>query len=532
MSKSVKNAANFVERKITAMYSKVDVWQGRVARLLFILMCCVMPLYLNPAYRYFYMPQHKWNFFIASMILVLLIVVIIWLYRIANKPRILPQDTLNITDWAIIGFAIVTLVSTIFSPFRHFMDVWVGNPEPEGRYDGAYTQLLYVAIFFIISRWYKPREKDFMWFSTASIIISLIGIFQFFGMDFLRLWPNHMPAFHQPNLFNIFIRSTLGNTNTVSVFVTLAALFTGFLFVRKSSKWQPLWLCASALNIWLWVIADADSGTVGIVVAMLLAIPFIIQNMKSFGRTLILVSAWVITYTAHIFFFEVVAIETRNPATLLPFIVAFAVMLAIGIILAKRSKEPDSDAPPKWKLGVILIVALIVIGIVGVEILGRPDANGYGSGVVYEVREILHGNIRDEFGTNRVYIWRHALSVFPYRPIIGYGPDTFLLAFPFEAQEYFGEVYDTAHNEYIQYLISQGILGLLAYLVFVVTIVITSVRKAFKEPIIAATLVAFVGYLAQAFFNISHPIASQILWVFAGILMSRRLNENGRFEHI
>ena len=529
MPKSAKNAANFMDRKISAMYAKTDIWQNRTARLLFILMCCIMPIYLGPS-RYLGLPEQKWNFFVASMAITLLSVIIIWVSRFTRKPRLLPQDKLDISDWSILAFAAVTLISTLASPFREFMNLWVGNPEPAGRYDGAITQLSYVAIFFIISRWYKPREKDFMWFSIAAIAISLIGIFQFFGMDFFRLWPNHMPEHRVDNFFNIHIRTTLGNTNTVSVFVTLAVLFMGFLFIRMKSKWQPLWLAGSAMSFWMWDIANADSGTIGIAAAMLLCIPFIIQSTKTFGRTLILISSWAGVFTLQAFFFEVIAIETRTAASLLPFAAVFVLMLTAGLVLTLRGKEPDPNAPPKWKLGVILIAALIVAAIIGVEFLGRPDADGYGSGIIYEAREVMHGNIRDEFGTNRVFIWRNALSVFPNHPIIGHGPDTFLFAFPLEAHMHFGEAYDTAHNEYIQYLIAQGALGLLAYLAFVFTVVIKSVKNAFKDPIIMAVLAAFTGYLAQAFFNISHPIASQILWVFAGILVSRRLSEAGKFE--
>jgi len=533
MPKTTKNAATFVQRKTSAIYSKIDIWQNRAARLLFMLMCCAVPLYFTQR-GYLALPEAKWHFFLFCIILTVILVAVIWIYRLTRNPRLLPHFDFNIVDWAIVGFAAITLISTLLSPFSDQMSVWIGVDGPLGRFDGAITQLFYVATFFIISRWYKPREKDFMWFGIASIIISLIGIFQFYGMDFFGLWPTHLREHARENLFDIFLRTTIGNTNTVSLFSTIALLASGFLFVRtnrgssesdKTTKhwYKHLWLASSALNFWMWVIADADSGTVGLAAAMLLCIPFIIESAKTLGRTLILVSTWVAVYALQTFLFEVVAIDIRAASSLLPFIAIFAIFLIAGLVLTQRGRELNPDSPPKWKLGVILIAVCIIAGLIGVEIMGRPDADGVGSGIIYEAREILHGRIRDEFGTNRVYIWRHALSAVPDRLLIGHGPDTFFFAFPLEAQFYFGEAYDTAHNEYIQYLVSQGVLGLAAYLLFVIGIVVLSVRKAFKDPIIMAVLAAFVAYLAQAFFNISHPIASQILWVFAGILMSRRL---------
>jgi O-antigen ligase len=204
------------------------------------------------------------------------------------------------------------------------------------------------------------------------------------------------------------------------------------------------------------------------------------------------------------------------------------VLFAAGIILSASRSNPSPHAAslptrPRWKLGVILICVCIVGGIVGIEVLGRRDAESAPpeskvSIFVYETREMLHGNIRDEFATNRGYIWRNALGVFPKNPIIGSGPDTFFSAFPDEAQYAYGEPYDKAHNEYLQILICQGILGLIFYLVFLCGVIYRPVPAAFKNPIPMAVLAAFVGYCVQAFFNISLPIASQILWILAGMM--------------
>jgi len=532
MSKEGKNATNFVERKTNAMYAKVDIWQNRIARLLFILMCCGVPLFLTPR-TYLNLPSAKYVFFLVSFFLCLLMALIVWGYRSTRNPRLGPKDKLDIADIAILAFALVTILSTILSPFWEHMNILIGLQPLNGRtgrYDGAITQLAYIAMFFIISRWYKPRLKDFAWLSIVSIVISIIGILQFFGMDFLGLWPNHMPAHFRENFFDIHIRTTLGNTNTASLYLTLHVLVTGFLFIRKKSKWQPLWLASSGINFWMFLIAGADSGIVGMGVAMVFAIPFIIEGRKTLGRTLILAGTWSGAFVLHRFFFEVIALPVRDASSLLPFIGGVAVLAAVGWLLCFKAKEIEPNAAPKWKLGVVLIIVVIAAGFLGVEFLGRPDYDGIGSGVLYEAREILHGRIRDEFGTNRVYIWRIGLSVVEHNPLIGTGPDTFGFAFPFLYQFHFGQWYDNAHNEYIQYLVTHGIIGLIAYLVFALAVVVKSVRKAFSDPIMMAVLGAVVAYLAQAFFNISHPIASQLLWIFCGILMSRRCNEDGRFD--
>ena len=172
-----------------------------------------------------------------------------------------------------------------------------------------------------------------------------------------------------------------------------------------------------------------------------------------------------------------------------------------------------------------MITACIAVGIAGVEFLGRAEPDSKRVDFVFELREVLHGNVEDTFGSGRVYIWRNALEVFPSHPIIGTGPDTFYYAFPEEAHGFMNHDYQNAHNEYIQILICQGMLGLLCYLVFLGGILPKPIPAAVKNPMVMAALAAFIGYCAQAFFNLSLPITSQLLWVLAGMLANKRFRE-------
>ena len=524
------------------MYAKVDSWQGTLAGALVVLVLAVQPLYIDWN-RYIYLTRIKYTLFVVYMVCVLVAAAIIWIYRASVTPRLLPRDKLTAIDWAALCFAAVTVISALFSPYRKETSVWIGIPEPEGRYDGAITQLLYVAVYFIVSRWYKLKMRHFTIFGISAIIIAAIGIFQFFGMDFLKLWPNERPEYRVDNFYNITFRTTLGNVNIVSTYVCIAVLLCGFLFVRlklpekgangKTGGWWKhlVWLAASALSFWLMVLANSDSGLVGTVAATFLAIPFIIETRKTLGRFLILASSWVAVFALHRLFYNALSLGAITPSSLAPFAAVFAALLAAGLALALTGKELDSGAPVKWKLGVIVIAAILAVGLAGIEVLGRrPPGTAFAGRVLHEAREILHGNIDDEFGTNRVFIWKNGLKSFVNHPMIGSGPDTFAQAFPEEAHWHYGEYYDKAHNEYLQILVCQGIIGFMGYMAYLGGIFLTSVKKAFKNPVIMAVLAAFTGYCVQAFFNISVPITSQALWVFAGILVNKQLREKSLEE--
>jgi len=539
--------ASFSERKKAALYTKSDIWQGRAARLLVILLLCAQPLYFSRE-RYIGITYHKWAFFVFCMVIVLLCIIAIWVYRMTRTPRLLPRDKLSYFDWAVLVFAAVTILSALLSPYRHTTSVWIGIQERpaevlSGRYDGAITQLLYVAVYFIVSRWYKPNEKDFAFAAGAASLVALIGILQFYGMDIFRLWPNDIQQFRQDNFFFLHFRTTLGNVNIVSTYTSVAALLCGFLFLRKKSKFQLLWLAGSALSFWMRDIAGSDSGLVGIAVTMFFALPFIIESGKVLGRTFILLSSWVAVFTLQRLLFEVItvprhenlSIAARDASTLLPFVGVFVLLLAIGFVLNRKGKEPDPDAPPKWKLGVILIAGSLVIGVVGVEIMGREEAQrgeGFAGRLLFEAREVMHGNISGEMGSGRAHIWRHAFAAVPDNPIIGSGPDTFEFAFPEDAQGFMGARFDTAHNEYIQILVTHGILGVLAYMVFLGGVLLTGLRKAFKNPLAMAALAGFFGYCVQAVFNISLPIVSMMLWVFAGMLANKNFIKDPQEESV
>jgi hypothetical protein len=625
----------------------------------------VQPLYFNQ-HRYIGLTGHKYNFFLFCMVFVLIAAVIVLFAKLIGGHKLLSLKNLTIADWAVLGFALVTFISALFSPYRDAVDVWNGVAE---RHDGAITQLFYVLVFLIVAHWYKPRVRDFGAFGITAICIGLIGILQFYGMDFLRLWPNEefLPngqpnEYHVENFYNIFFRSTLGNVNMVATYVCVAILLCGFLYVKmEASKWRYVWLAGSASCFWLMLIGGSESGMVGVIVTVIFAIPFIIQGREYIGRFLILGSSWLGVYALQKLFYDMRILEAEAAGRIGVYAALAALPLAGGLALTlllrkKKEAEADGEKPVKWKAGVIFIVAVIAAGFAGVEIFGRhTDLEGFyaregasieltteqvqwgthsmlvtgGAGAeirvetvleadinyaiyarvrakmpesveltiaaqsgqsdnriistiavddsdwqwiggqhtfgvadiesgfitiniesdnenakfyvdnlsifgahiidfnntpwrpIYEAREMLHGRAEDSFGSRRYYIWRNALEAFPSdNLLIGSGPDTFTQAFPnqAEARALHGVTYDKAHNEYLQILICQGILGLLCFLVFLGYLLIKAIPKAFKNPLLMAVLAGFTGYSVQAFFNISLPIASQMLWVAAGVM--------------
>jgi O-antigen ligase len=134
----------------------------------------------------------------------------------------------------------------------------------------------------------------------------------------------------------------------------------------------------------------------------------------------------------------------------------------------------------------------------------------------------------DGWGSHRGYMWRHSMDIFRNytwkERLLGSGPDTFYLVFEpyFEGLAQYGDnSTNAAHNEYLNYLITQGIVGLGAYLALVIGCVIQALRQAKKEPYYMVFLSAVLCYGVQALVNIAQPITTPLFVVFLGLCASK-----------
>lgn len=87
-----------------------------------------------------------------------------------------------------------------------------------------------------------------------------------------------------------------------------------------------------------------------------------------------------------------------------------------------------------------------------------------------------------------------------------------------------GQVFDTAHNEYIQFLMTIGPIGTLAYLVFQIGTIREMVVNRMKTPYLLACAAGALCYGCQALVNLNLPIATPMMWFLmsVGIGLGRR----------
>ena len=92
-------------------------------------------------------------------------------------------------------------------------------------------------------------------------------------------------------------------------------------------------------------------------------------------------------------------------------------------------------------------------------------------------------------------------------------------------------VTDSAHNEYLHYLLTGGLIGLGAYL----SLLVCAFRKALREPSRGRTAVALgcIAYASQAAVNIAQPFTTPLFFAFLALLLSdKAFEEDGEMAAV
>jgi len=142
------------------------------------------------------------------------------------------------------------------------------------------------------------------------------------------------------------------------------------------------------------------------------------------------------------------------------------------------------------------------------------------------------GNVFGRFGSlgplDRITIMRDGMRMFAQHPVIGWGLNTFSVAYPSYRSFYTDLSIDQAHNDYLQLLIETGILGFFFMISFIVLLYRTALRRLEywrSRPLYAlvlGSLVGCTGILVHSLldFNMHIPANAAMFYALAGIAAS------------
>ena len=125
---------------------------------------------------------------------------------------------------------------------------------------------------------------------------------------------------------------------------------------------------------------------------------------------------------------------------------------------------------------------------------------------------------------DRLVVWEGAAHAFVSRPLLGYGPDSFAVAWPAVRPSVTASIFgpgiiaDSAHDWILQTAATSGALGIAASLAAAVVFASVLIRVGLqREPLLAGiVLVALAGYWAHALVSVGTVGVDWVPWVAYG----------------
>lgn len=450
------------------------------------------------------------------------------------------KENFHIADVAVLIFWLTALISTLQSDYL-YESFW-GN---EGRYTGLFLLTLYVCAYFMISKLWKKNNWCLELFLLSGMVMCVIGITDYFQLDVLDFRGNIKPE--QSTIFT----STIGNINTYTAYVGLIMGFSAAMFVTENKLWKSIWYyVCMVISFFAIIMGCSDNAYLGIAALFGLA-PFVaFETRRGVKRYLIMLATFFsviqcIDVLNQLFADIVIGLDSLflvmvnfgglGPAVVLLWVVAAAFCVydykfrsntAGAVIKAEGEKVPERPWGKRLIYAWGIFAAVVICGLCfAIYDANSGHAERYGALGSYLV-------FSDSWGTNRGYIWRQAINLYKefsgMHKLFGYGPDTFgiltLSEIRFDMINATGQIFDSAHNEYLQYLVTIGPVGLAAYLVFLVSAFWSMLKKRTEVPWTVALVCALVCYAFQATVNINLPIATPVMWVMlsAGMAVCKK----------
>ena len=131
-------------------------------------------------------------------------------------------------------------------------------------------------------------------------------------------------------------------------------------------------------------------------------------------------------------------------------------------------------------------------------------------------------------GSGRMLIWKQGLKMFPKYWAFGIGLDNYRDVFKKDPDFDGPFTQGKGHNEYIHYLVTQGIFQLMTYLTLLIHAAVSGVKNVIKnedkeERFINWMLLGmFFGYIAQACFNSSVVNVAPYFWITLGMCLTKK----------
>ncbi len=497
-----------------------------------LVMFTFFPLFLTNSYGHARTDKF-WLFVILTGVLTLAVTAATLLRSKEQKELSLKNEgfvPLTAPDIAMLGFFVFAVISAFLSD--HFEDTIIAGV---GRNNGLVLLALYLSAYFIVTRLYIFKEYVIAAYLVFSSFVSLLAVLNFYYIDPLGILNGYSERVAED------FGSTIGNKNMIASFICVFLPIAVMMFVLTKKRYMKILSGVSVGIAYAGLIcADSNSGYLGLGAVILFMLIFCSRDYDRFrnymfalgilfssGKILRLFSLMMNDHSKK--FETIPKFLLFDPVMVIPAI--FFLLVFIVMTVFKRQLEPIYS-PRFMTVTFIAVLVLLFCSVAGLFLYFSLIDTERDLGIW---SKLLRFN--EKWGTHRGFMWINGMKDFASFDIVhklfGSGPDTFYFVFEphFEELLKFGDSStDCIHNEYLNYLVTQGILGIAAYLTLIISVIVRAIKTSFKDPITLVFISAVICYCAQATVNIYQPISTPAMILF--LSMAEAANRKYAYEEV
>ncbi len=442
---------------------------------------------------------------------------------------------LSVTDIAFLAFFICAVITTLVSDYK--LDSLLGSA---GRDNGLVLLFLYTAMYFIISRFYYFKSYILAGFIVFGCIVSGLAVLHFFYIDPLGIMTGY-----SDNIVKDF-GTTIGNKNTIASYMCVFLPVTMMMFtVYKNRYMQILSAVGIAFAYCGLLEAGSNSGCIGffaILFFMLLVCirkPHLLRRFM-FALTIMFSSALLLRLFSAIIDDKSKGFEQIGEALVYNSLV-FVLIAVCAVITAVLYLITNNDkASTHWPKNLLssIIIAIEVAAVATFAYFMYKYTFVDTKTDIGALSQILRFD--DRWGTHRGFMWINGVKDFFNFDFIhilfGSGCDTFYHVFePHFAElsaRFHNSSTDCIHSEYLNYLVTQGILGLASYMTIIVSTVYRALKTSRSNTLVLVFVMPVIAYCAQAVVNIYTPVVTPFLFIFMALCecLSRQSNPANKLQ--
>ncbi len=464
----------------------------------------------------------KWDFFLrASLIFIslgIILNIVIWI----KEHKTFNQSDLSFVDKFVFGYLVCVIIS-YFGSIDRRAAFW----GVETWYMGFVSQLLFIGIYFLVSRGYgKTKYLKYMGL-CAFTIVSGIVILQRFRVDIFHL---HRGMSEEVKLDFV---TTLGQVSWTSSYISiLLILLIGVFYQSKEGKQKILWGLGIFIGFAALILLNCDSGVIGVGVAIMILFWMALGHHKGMKN---LVQIFIIALAAvgiagifeRIFPDRLIPIDpiyvitAKSPLIFLLLILMIVCYFLLHKNIIRFGNTPKTVTILRCIYGIC--IALVVMIIIVLFVL---HGKGYFAGSPTE----NYFRFTVWWGNSRGFIWRTGAAVFGdfnvWRKLFGCGPDCFT---PYSYQlmgdainEFWhNQLVPNVHNEWFNAVINYGIIGGAAYLgIFLSSgksFLSHGIKRAEENPVLFGIGLASIGYIAHNILCYQQLIGTPTIFILIGL---------------